>query len=99
MTDPYGYLSVSFPVMEQGAQDLVRVHATLTSTLEQLQRQLAQTLQDWSSDAQAAYAHCKSQWENDANDMASSLAAFGAFVDNARDHYLNTEAKNTGIWS
>jgi WXG100 family type VII secretion target len=99
MTDPYGYLSVAFPVLEQGAQDLVGVHNTLRSTLEHLQNQLTQTLGAWDSAAQKAYYDCQAKWEADANDMAESLRNFGDFVMKARDHYINTEAKNTGIWT
>jgi WXG100 family type VII secretion target len=97
--DSYGYFSVTFPILEQGAQDLAGVHATLKSTLERLQDQLTATLHLWDSNAQAAYYTCQAQWESDANDMAGSLRGFGDFVDKARDHYINTEAKNTGIWT
>jgi WXG100 family type VII secretion target len=99
MTDAYGYIHVQFPVLEQGAQDLAGVHATLTSTLEQLQSDLGQHLSVWSSDARDAYNTCQQAWEADANSMASSLAEFGKFVLSANDHYINTEAKNTGIWT
>jgi WXG100 family type VII secretion target len=99
MTDSYGYLSVTFPVLEQGAQDLAGVHATLRGTLEHLQDQLTSSLAAWESEAQQAYHDCQAKWEADANDMAQSLRDFGDFVQSARDHYLNTEAKNTGIWT
>src|SRR5689334_1826634 len=98
-TDGYGYIHVQFPVMEQGGQDLAQVHESLVSTLENLQNQLATHLSEWDSDARDAYQACQRQWEADANDMAGSLQAFGQFVLQANDHYINTEAKNTGIWT
>jgi WXG100 family type VII secretion target len=99
MTDPYGYVSVIFPVLEQGAQDLVGVHNTLRHTLEHLQDQLTTKLAQWEDTARDAYFTCQAAWEADADNMAQSLKAFGDYVDQARDHYINTEAKNTGIWT
>jgi WXG100 family type VII secretion target len=99
MADAFGYIHVQFPVLEQGAQDLAGVHATLISTLENLQRELEAHLKVWSSDARDHYTVCQKAWEADANQMATSLQEFGKFVGNANDHYMNTEAKNTGIWT
>ncbi len=99
MPDEYGYIHVQFPVLEQGGQDLASVHSTLVSTLEQLQRDLSEHLAVWSSDARDAYNACQRAWEADANDMATKLDEFGKFVLAANDHYINTEAKNTGIWT
>jgi WXG100 family type VII secretion target len=97
--DPYGYLHVSFPVMEQGGQDLAGVHATLVSTLEQLTTDLNTTLSAWTSDAQHAFDAAQKAWHHDADEMATTLSQFGTYIQQAGERYVNTEAKNTGIWA
>jgi WXG100 family type VII secretion target len=93
-----GFIHVQFPVLEQGADDLMAGHSALTQELQSLEVDLKKML-IWNSNAHDNFEAAKREWQRLANDMATSLQGFGQFIMSTKDHYLQTEANNGSIWS
>jgi hypothetical protein len=95
--DSSGYIHANFSYLEQGAQDLASVQNALVAELESLEADLRSRLV-WTSSANDYFEAAKRVWQGNTNDMAVSMAGFSQFVGTVKDHYINTENRNAGIW-
>jgi 6 kDa early secretory antigenic target len=93
-----GYTLAQFGTMQAGEQNFLAVYNALTSTLEDLQRELQSSLAAWTGDAQAAYQTAKASWDAAAAHMAMVLNQLGNVIGTANTTYQDTERGLTGLW-
>jgi ESAT-6 family protein len=93
------YTFAQFGGMASAEQDFLAIFSAVTSTLDELQRQLQSSLSLWTGDAQAAYHTAKAQWDAAAAHMASVLNQLGVVIGTANTNYQATERDLSGLWS
>jgi 6 kDa early secretory antigenic target len=93
------YTAVQFGAMSTGEADFASVYQQLQSTLTTLESQLQSSLTEWTGSAQQAYYAAKAKWDAAAADMATVVSSLSQVVGTANSNYINTESKNTQMWS
>jgi ESAT-6 family protein len=93
-----GYTLAQFGTMQSAEQNFLAVYNSLTSTLEDLQRELQSSLAAWTGDAQAAYQTAKATWDQAAAHMAMVLNQLGNVIGTANTTYQDTERGLSGLW-
>lgn len=88
-----------FSGMASAEQDFLAIFSAVTSTLDDLQRQLQASLSMWTGDAQAAYHTAKSQWDEAAAHMAAVLNQLGVVIGTANSNYQTTERDLSNLWT
>jgi len=84
--------------MQAGEQNFLAVYNAVTSTLEDLQRELQSSLGAWTGDAQTAYQTAKASWDAAAAHMAMVLNQLGNVIGTANTTYQDTERGLSSLW-
>jgi len=90
---------VNFGHLSAGSQGIMATYRQLTSTLENLESQLAPMVSSWTGDAREAYFQQKKKWDDASTAMAAILAQLGQSVDNANTNYQAAENTNRSRWT
>ncbi|MDT0202158.1 WXG100 family type VII secretion target [Nocardioides sp. AE5] len=90
-------IKVNFGSLEAGQAGILKAHASLVASLDDLESNLQPMLQTWDGEAREAYFQCKQQWDAAAAQMATTLQQIGQAVGTAQANYQGAEnaAKNT----
>jgi WXG100 family type VII secretion target len=92
------YTFAQFGGMASAEQDFLAIFGALTSTLDELQRQMQSSLSMWTGDAQTAYHAAKGQWDAAAAHMGSVLNQLGVVIGTANTNYQATERALSNLW-
>jgi WXG100 family type VII secretion target len=92
-------ISVNFEALSAGQDSIQGVYTQLTSTLDQLESDLAPMVSSWSGSAQEAYLERKKQWEDAASALATVLSQIGQSVGTANDNYQAAERAARSNWA
>jgi early secretory antigenic target protein ESAT-6 len=92
-------ISVNFESLSSGQDSIKGVYTQLTSTLDQLESDLAPMVASWSGSAQESYLQCKKQWEEAAAGLATVLNQIGQSVGTANDNYMAAERAAKNNWA
>lgn len=95
--DP-GSLNIRWSTLDEAQQRLAQAYQTITSTIDDLESQLNQSLSEWTGSAQAAYAQVKAQWSAAVADMADILKRIEGHFGGMSDMYQSTERSATNYW-
>ena len=94
-----GEIHVDFGSLQAGEAGIRNNYAKLTSTLQELESDLAPMVASWSGAAQESYVQCKKQWEAAADGLAQVLSNIGSAVGQAHENYVAAENAARNNWS
>ena len=92
------YTRANFGALQQGMDDFRQTHSAVQNTLDELTRELQNSLAQWEGDAQGAYHQAKAQWDAAAAHMATVMNSLGGVIGTAHENYRGVEKVNTGMW-
>lgn len=75
------------------------INGRVRQGLDDLQRRVESSLQDWTGDAQTAYWQAKTEWNNQAAKMPVQLEAGRQTLLTISDNYGTTEERARRIWT
>jgi WXG100 family type VII secretion target len=87
------------PVALETARTMGHITTNIKDMLDELDRNVRSSLQDWTSDARNAYEASKLEWDAAAAQMPTSLAAAQTALGQIIDDFLRTEKYGMNIWS
>lgn len=90
-----GLLLVNFGSLNQASADIQRALNTLTSQLDQLERDAGPLVDSWDGDAKQAYAERQAKWRSASRDLHSILHNIKKAVDQSAEDYISTERQAT----
>jgi len=90
-----GMLLVNFAALQQASADIQKAVSTLTSQLDQLERDAGPLVQTWRGEAQEAYAARQQKWRSASLDLQSILQNIKSAVDHSTEDYISTEKQAT----
>ena len=91
-------LVVNFAALEQASADIVTALAALETQLDQLERDAAPLVAQWSGAARDAYDLRATRWRAAAGDLSGMLRAIKGAVDDSAADYLATERRNAMLF-
>jgi ESAT-6 family protein len=74
------------------------INGRVRQGLDDMQRRVESTLQDWTGDAQTAYWQAKTEWNRQADQMPGQLETGRQTLLNISDNYGTTEQRAAQIW-
>jgi len=92
-------LVVNFAALESASADIAHAIGELEGQLDQLERDAAPLVAQWSGDARAAYDARAARWRTAAADMARMLRDIKSAVDESAADYIATERRNADLFS
>jgi WXG100 family type VII secretion target len=90
--------AIGIPVALETARTMGSITQNIKGMLDELDRNVRSSLQDWTSDAKDAYEASKLKWDAAAAQMPTSLAAAQTALGQIIDDYLRTEKYGMNIW-
>ena len=90
---------VTFSALANAAQSIQTTNNNLTTKLDDLQRQLAPIVADWTGNASELYQQQQRKWTAAQTDLGNVLRAIGQAVEQAHEAYVNTENANAQSWN
>jgi 6 kDa early secretory antigenic target len=92
-------LVVNFAALDAAGADIAHALAELEGQLDQLERDAAPLVAQWSGDARSAYDARQIKWRSAAADLARMLRDIKIAVDESAADYLATERRNADLFS
>jgi WXG100 family type VII secretion target len=92
-------INVQFESLLQGQAGVAQTYSRLTSTLEELESNLAPMIGTWTGSAQESYLQCKKAWDEAAANLATVLNNIGQAVGQAHENYRAAENAAKGNWA
>src|ERR1700710_2457022 len=92
-------LVVNFAALESASADIAHAIGELEGQLDQLERDAAPLVAQWSGDARSAYDARQAKWRSAAADLARMLRDIKIAVDESAADYLATELKNGDLFA
>jgi WXG100 family type VII secretion target len=86
-----GLLLVNFGSLQQASADIQKAVNTLTSQLDQLERDAGPLVQTWDGEAKQAYAERQAKWRSASQDLQAILQNIKGAVDQSVQDYISTE--------
>ncbi len=93
-----GGIDLTFDSLDTGSIDIKNGAKTIEDRLQQMDRDLKPTKENWQSDASQAYQQAQSQWNKALADMKLVLHQIGQTVGDSNAGYQEGEKKNKGRW-
>jgi WXG100 family type VII secretion target len=90
-----GTLLVNFAALQQASEHIQKAVTTLTSQLDQLERDAQPLVHTWSGEAREAYAARQQKWRSASHDLQHILQNIKSAVERSTDDYLATEKQAT----
>ncbi|SCF40092.1 WXG100 family type VII secretion target [Micromonospora matsumotoense] len=79
--------------------DMGRINGRISDALDEMERNVESSLQDWSGDAQTTYRDAKIEWRRAATAMTVHLDQARNTLLAISDNYGTTEQRHTRIWN
>jgi early secretory antigenic target protein ESAT-6 len=92
-------IKVNFGGLEQGANDIASSASKIQGALDQLKRDLAPLVNNWTGEASTLYQQHQGKWDQAAADLQQVLASIGAAVRTANEDYRDGERNNANVWT
>jgi len=92
-------LVVNFAALDSASSDIAHALGELETQLDQLERDAAPLVAQWSGDARAAYDARQAKWRSAATDLARMLRDIKGAVDSSAADYLATERSNANLFA
>jgi len=92
-------LVVNFAALETASSDISHAIAEMDSQLDQLERDAAPLVAQWSGEARAAYDTRAAAWRSAAADLTRMLTEIKVAVEESAADYLATEHANARLFS
>jgi 6 kDa early secretory antigenic target len=92
------HLKVNFGALEKASEDIQSGLNKMRQSLDTLESDAAKLVATWEGAAQDAYAARQRQWRAAANDLATMLGQIKSALDASKEHYFQTEQRNTGMF-
>ena len=67
--------------------------------LDALEKNLEQTLAEWTGDAQRAYAEARACWDQSARDLHAELVRLHEAIGRSHRNFRSSSATNVQVWS
>ncbi len=92
-------IRANFTSFAEAEQDFQQVLQAFEFVLDSLERKLAQTLTQWTGDAQEAYAEAYAIWNRAARDQHAELARLRKAINRAHRNFHSASDTNVRMWS
>lgn len=92
-------LVVNFAALDAASLDIAHALGELEGQLDQLERDAAPLVAQWSGDARSAYDARQATWRGAAADLARMLRDIQSAVDESAADYLATERRNANLFA
>lgn len=89
---------IGIPIALETARTMGSITQNIKGLLDQLDRDVRVSLQEWTSDAKDEYERSKIKWDAAANQMPVSLGQAQVALGQIIDDYLRTERFGVNIW-
>ncbi len=91
-------LVVNFAALEQASADISHAMGALETQLDQLERDAAPLVAQWSGAARDAYDQRATAWRAAATDLSGILRSIKSAIDESAADYLATERHNAMLF-
>ncbi|BCY13394.1 WXG100 family type VII secretion target [Actinoplanes sp. L3-i22] len=89
----------NFTVADNTLDHMDTVNNNLKQALEELERNSRAHLQEWTGDAQTAYAHAEAEWRAGLQTMSQALQSGRVSLYNISEGYGGAEQRASQIWA
>ncbi|MGX4655170.1 WXG100 family type VII secretion target [Micromonospora sp. SCSIO 07396] len=79
--------------------DMNRVNGRISGALDEMERNVERSIEEWSGDARSAYHVAKAEWRSAADEMTVQLEQARRTLLAISDNYGTTEQRHTKIWN
>ncbi|WBB71948.1 WXG100 family type VII secretion target [Micromonospora sp. WMMD1128] len=79
--------------------DMNQINGRISSALDEMERNVERSLQEWTGDARSAYYVAKAEWRNAAGAMTVHLERARQTLLTISDNYGTTEQRHSKIWN
>ncbi|WBB80454.1 WXG100 family type VII secretion target [Micromonospora sp. WMMD882] len=79
--------------------DMHQINGRIASALDEMERNVERSLQDWTGDAQTTYYAAKAEWRGAAGAMSVYLEQARQTLLAISENYGTTEQRHTKIWN
>ncbi|WKU05733.1 WXG100 family type VII secretion target [Micromonospora sp. HUAS LYJ1] len=79
--------------------DMNQINGRISNALDEMERQVERSLQDWTGDARSAYYAAKAEWRGAAGQMTVHLEQARQTLLRISDNYGTTEQRHAKIWN
>jgi 6 kDa early secretory antigenic target len=91
-------LVVDVAALRRMGTEIAAAHATLISTLDELDADVRPMSETWGGVAHHAYAERRDEWRRAADDLAALLREIGRAVDDSAADYLTVEGRSRALF-
>lgn len=88
----------NFDAAQQTLQEMGQISAHIEEALKDLERNVEKSLELWTGAARSQYGVSKQIWDNQANQMNTSLVSAQNALNNIHENYSETERRNASMW-
>ncbi len=92
-------LVVNFAALDAASLDIAHALSELEGQLDQLERDAAPLVAQWTGDARSAYDARQAKWRGAAADLTRMLRDIKVAVDESAADYLATERRNANLFA
>jgi WXG100 family type VII secretion target len=90
---------VNFDGMATGAANFGRVASALEETLNDLNRRVQRSFQEWEGSAKEAYTEADTMWRAEANRLNAIVVRLQQVIETGHANFLAAERNNAALWS
>jgi WXG100 family type VII secretion target len=92
-------IQAEFVSLEKAEHAFRRILGEFESALDALEKNLEQTLAEWTGDAQRAYAEARACWDRSARELHAELAQLHKAIGRTHRNFRSSSGTNVRMWS
>jgi WXG100 family type VII secretion target len=92
-------IQAEFASLEKAEHAFRRILGEFESALNALEKNLEQTLAEWTGDAQRAYGDARACWDRSARELHAELARLHNAIGRAHRNFRRSSGTNVRMWS
>lgn len=94
-----GLLTIDFARLRETSSHIQAAVTSMSSQLDQLERDAAPLVATWSGEAQQAYRQRQATWRQASNELVAMLQGIRRALDESIDDFYATEKRNVALFA